>query len=110
MLIAMVFLFFCSPAYGYHGKITLNQIKAKEYISQLQAGADPDSLTRPHLRRDKNNKMKQSRREIQKAMDDAEALARAGKYQLIKEPEFKYNGIPEDKYRAMRNEKQNSNY
>jgi len=99
MVAGILLQFLCSPVYsGYQGKITQNQIRAKEYIAQLQAGEDPDNLTRPQLRRDKKTKMKRSVREINKAMDEAEAFARAGKYYLIKEPEFTVNGIPEEKY------------
>jgi hypothetical protein len=94
----IVLQFLCSPVYsGYQGKITRNQIRAKEYIGQLKAGANPNTLERPQLRRDKKTKMKRSRREIIGAMDEAEALARAGNHNLIKEPEFTINGAPEDK-------------
>jgi hypothetical protein len=106
MLAGIILHFLCSPVYGgYQVKITRNQLKAKEYISQLQAGANPDSLTRPQLRRDKHSKMKRSRREILKAMDEAEALARAGKHPLIEEPEFVHNGVSEEKHRALQNDK-----
>lgn len=98
MLAGIVLQFLCSPVYsGYLGKITQNQIRAKEYIAQLKAGADPNRLERPQLRRDKKTKMKRSRREIIAAMDESEALARGGKRNLIKEPEFTINGEPEDK-------------
>lgn len=98
MVAGIVLQFLCSPVYsGYLGKITQNQIRAKEYIAELRAGADPNRLERPQLRRDKRTKMKRSNREIIAAMDEAEALARAGKRNLIKEPEFKINGEPEDK-------------
>ena len=103
MVAGIVLQFLCSPVYGgYEAKITQNQIRAKEYIAQLQTCADPNTLTRPQLRRDKKTKMKRSVREINKAMDEAEALARAGECYLIKEPEFTVNGIPEEEYKKMR--------
>ena len=99
MVTGILLQFLCSPLYGgYEGKITQNQIRAKEYIARLQACEDPNNLTRPQLRRDKKTKMKRSRREIIEAMDEAEALARDGKCHLIKEPQFTVNGIPEEKY------------
>jgi hypothetical protein len=100
MMAGLILQFLCSPVHaGYQGKITQNQIRAKEYIAQLQAGANPNTLERPQLRRDKKTKMKRSRREIIAAMDEAEALARVGKQRLIKEPKFTINGIPEEKYK-----------
>jgi hypothetical protein len=100
LLVAGILLqFLCSPLYaGYEGKITRNQIRAREYIAQLQNCADPNKLERPQLRRDKRTKMKRSVREINKAMDEAEALARAGKCKLIKQPMFTVNGVPEAQY------------
>ena len=99
LITGIVLQFLSFPLYaGYLGKITQNQIRAKEYIEQLQNCTPPDELTRPTLRRDKNSKMKRSVREINKAMDEAETLAQAGKCNLIKQPEFTINGIPEERY------------
>ncbi len=96
MVAAIVFQLLASPVYGASKAIiTRNQLKAIEYITQLKAGADPNSLTRPQLRRHNKWKVKQSRREINKAMDEAEALARAGKHHLIQKPEFVYKGLSE---------------
>ena len=74
-------------------KITNNQLKAKEYIAQLRAGAKPENLTRPHLRRSDKYKSKQSNKEIREAMTRAEDLARAGKSNLIQEPVFRIPGL-----------------
>lgn len=49
--------------------------------------------------------MKRSRREILKAMDEAETLARAGKHHLIKEPEFVYKGVSEEYFRSLQDER-----
>lgn len=96
----IIFQFLCLPLYaGYEGKITQNQIRAKEYIAQLQTCVNPDKLTRPQLRRDKHTKMKRSVREINAAMDEAEGLARAGKCKFIQEPVFTVNGVPEEQYK-----------
>lgn len=93
-----IFLFLFSPVYGgWKEIVSNNQLKATEYINQLKTGADPNSLTRPNLRRQNHYKAKQSYREVSKAMDDAEALARAGKADLIKDPEFVYMSASEEK-------------
>jgi len=85
------------PSYaGWKDKIVENQTKAINYISALQAGEDPDKLERPILRRDKKTKVNLANREIRKAMDEAEKLARAGKHQLIKLPEFKNEPVSEE--------------
>lgn len=84
------------PAYaGWKAKVTKNQEVASAYIMQLKSGKDPDKLIRPHLRRSDKYKAKQSQKEIKKAMDEAEAQARAGKHKLIKEPEFTIKGLSE---------------
>lgn len=98
IVMGIIFGFLSSPAYGgWKETVTNNQVKATEYINQLKTGADPNSLTRPNLRRKNHYKAKQSYREIGKAMDEAEALARAGKAKLIKEPEFVIKGVSEEK-------------
>jgi hypothetical protein len=96
--IGIILNFLSSPVQGgWKQTVTNNQLKATEYINQLKTGADPNSLTRPTLRRKNNFRAKRSQQEINKAMDDAEALARAGKPDLIKVPEFAYKGVSEDK-------------
>lgn len=106
VVFGVIFQFLSSPVYAnWKEKITNNQLKAKEYISQLKAGANPDSLTRPHLRRVDKYKVKQSNKEIKKAMDEAEALARAGKHDLIMEPEFAIQGISEERAKELQNKK-----
>jgi len=70
-------------------KIMTNQLKGQEYIFQLKDGANPDILERPRLRLSGNYKAKKERREMYKAMDEAEALARQGKRNLIQLPNEK---------------------
>ena len=98
----IVLQFLSSTVYGgFKETITQNQVKAAEYITQLKAGADPDTLTRPQLRRNqKDFKAKQSVKEINKAMDEAESLARDGKHDLIQKPDFNYEGVSEGEPRT----------
>jgi len=96
--IGIIFNFLTLPVHaGWKETVTNNQMKATEYITQLKDGANPDSLTRPTLRRKNHFKAKRSYREVNEAMDDAEALARAGKADQIEEPEFVYKGVSEKK-------------
>ena len=102
LVAGIVFQFMVSPVYGSNKYIiTMNQLRANEYISQLKAGVDPKSLTRPYLRSHHNYKVKRSRREIRKALDIAEALSRAGKYHLIQEPEYVFKGMSEESTKAL---------
>jgi len=102
LLAGIVLLFLITPVYGgWKEVVTKNQIKATEYISQLKSGADPDSLTRPKLKRGNKAKSKKSHREILKAMDEAETLARSGKHDLIEKPEFFYKGVSEKKAKTL---------
>ena len=96
--IGIIFNFLTLPVHaGWKETVTNNQVKAIEYITQLKDGADPDSHTRPTLTRENRFKAKRSVQEINQAMDDAEALARAGKAELLQEPEFVYKGVSEKK-------------
>jgi len=94
ILLAILFIQFLSvPVFANSKKwIVRNQEKARIYITQLKNGADPDRLQQPHLRRHNKWKVKQSRKEIKRAMDRAEALARAGKQHLITIPDYVFNG------------------
>jgi len=48
MVMEIVFQFLSSSVYGGTRNIIIkNQLKAQEYITQIKAGADPNSLTRP---------------------------------------------------------------
>ncbi|MFT5701349.1 MAG: hypothetical protein ACI8ZB_004240 [Desulforhopalus sp.] len=89
LLIIPFMLLFGSSVYGgWKQIIARNQIKGTEYIVQLQKGANPDKIARPSLRRGQKAKARVANREIVEAMDQAEKLARSGKYKLIKTPEF----------------------
>ncbi len=97
IIVGLCILFLTSPALaGWKSKVTQNQLKATKYITQLKNGVDPDTITRPQLRRDKNWKAKQSQKEIIAVMTQAEKLARDGKRGLIKKPVFKFNGLSEN--------------
>lgn len=86
-----------SPAFGFwKEKVTRNQVNVIEYVAKLQDGADPDTLERPGLRRDDNYKAKQSVKELRTIMDEAEKLARDGKYKEIKDPVFSIRGMSDE--------------
>lgn len=89
LIIPIVLLFGSSVYGGWKNKVALNQVKAAEYIMKLQKGVNPSKLERPTLRRGTKAKANAANREIREAMDEAEKLARAGKYRLIKTPQFK---------------------
>ena len=69
------------------GRGDSNARNVAEYISQLKAGANPDTLKRPQVRHLKGFRGKRFNTQLKKAMDDAEALARAGKQEKIVEIE-----------------------
>ena len=89
LVIAIVLIFGSSVYGGWKNKVVINQVKAAEYITKLQNGANPNKLSRPSIRRGDNAKSKAANREIREEMDHAEKLARAGKQHLIEPPEFK---------------------
>jgi hypothetical protein len=96
LLTALFIQFLSVPAFANSNPwIVQNQEKARIFITQLRNGADPDRLKRPHLRRHNKWKVKQSRKEIKRAMDRAEALARAGKQHLITIPDYVFAGSSE---------------
>jgi len=68
---------------AYAGKADSNARQAADYISQLRAGANPNTLKRPQLRHLRGYSARQLNNHLTKAMDDAEALARAGKQDRI---------------------------
>lgn len=89
MLIIPVVLLFGSSVYGgWKQKVARNQIKATEYITVLQKGADPDKIARPSIRRDQKPRAKAANREVKEAMERAEKLARAGMHRRIENPVF----------------------
>lgn len=108
---SILLLVVASTAFGgWKADVTTNQLRAKQYIAKLKAGEYPDSLTRPRLKRNKTWKSKQSRKEILEAMNEAEALARAGKPHLIEEPVFQYNGLTDEKDTELQGGEQKSRY
>lgn len=109
LAVAAAVLILAAPLYAaWKEKVTRNQLKAREYIQKLMDGADPAEVQRPHLRYDDNFEAKRSLKEVVRAMDEAEELARAGKHQLIEQPEFHYKGIPEERYEELQREKKSS--
>lgn len=105
LLILFVIFFASGPAFGWKNKIAENQFRAVEYITKLQNGANPDELTRPTIRHDKKARAKAANRELREAMDEAEKLARAGKYEQIKLPSFK-RVVSEENYQQIEKELQ----
>lgn len=94
--IGIVLQFLTPSAYaGWKNRSTINAEMATEYISQLKAGAQPGSINRPTLRHINNYKAKQQRKMFIQAMDEAEALARAGKRDQIREFEFTRGNLVE---------------
>jgi hypothetical protein len=97
IIAGLFILFLTSPAFaGWKSKVTQNQLKATQYIAQLKNGANPNTIKRPQLRRDKKWEAKQSHKEIIAIMIQAEELAKTGKQGLIKKPVFKFNGLSEE--------------
>ena len=96
IIIGIFALLLAVPAFaGWQSKVSQNQLKATKYIIQLKNGANPDTITRPQLRHDKNWKAKQSQKEIIEMMTRAEKLARDGRHNLIKKPVFKIKALSE---------------
>lgn len=89
LIISIVLLFGNSVYGGWKNKVVSNQVKAAEYIVQLQKGVNPAQLERPPIRRDEKPSAKAANREVKEAMDRAEKLARSGKYKSIESPSFK---------------------
>ena len=86
--IALVLHFLAPMAYaGWKNKVASNERRAAEYISLLKAGEEPGSIKRPIMRHISHYQAKQLQKKLIRAMDDAEALARAGKHYQIKELE-----------------------
>lgn len=98
----LLFHFTLVPAFAdWKTKIVNNQIKVMNYISQLQKGADPNNITRPTLRHDKKYKASLANKELREAMDEAEALARAGKHDQIKDPVFGTQLVSEERFKHL---------
>ncbi len=106
MMLGIVFHFMSSSAYvGTKDIIIKNELKEQEYLTQLKAGADPNRLKRPRLKRHHKWRVKRSARELRKVMDVAEVLVRTGKQHLIQEPEYIFEDMSEEKNNALRDSK-----
>ena len=103
LLILIFVVLLSNPAFGWKSKIVKNQFRAAEYIVKLQNGANPDTLARPSIRRDEKAVAKAANRELREAMDEAERLARQGKYKQIKSPSFR-RVVSEEKYLQIEKE------
>lgn len=100
-----LFLTFCTPAFaGWKEKIAENQMKAIQYITQLKEGANPDTISRPSLRRDDKYSAKKANSEIRDAMTEAENLARQGKNKSIKIPDFESRLLSDEGYTQLKNQ------
>lgn len=72
---------------GWQSDIATNQTRATSYISELQVNRN---AKRPQLIVNNGWQSQRSLGEISAAMDQAEQLARAGRPDLIKVPQFQY--------------------
>ncbi len=68
---------------GWKSKVAGNERRATEYISLLKAGEEPGSIKRPFMRHINRYQAKQQQKRLNQAMDDAEALALAGRHDEI---------------------------
>lgn len=94
LIIGMVLQSTSLPAHAWwKAKVAINEKNAAEYIEKLKSGADPNSVVRPTMRFIKKIQAKNEQKRFFKAMDEAEALARAGKHEEIKELELKYQDL-----------------
>lgn len=99
LLLFSLFFTICTPASaGWKEKIAENQMKALQYISQLKEGANPDTISRPIMRRDDKYSAKKANSEIRDAMTEAENLARQGKNKSIKIPDFETKLLTDEGY------------
>lgn len=73
---------------GWQSDITQNQIAATSYINALRAGGSPQ---RPGMISGGGWQSENARAEINAAMNDAEYLAKRGRYDLIETPRFSFN-------------------
>ena len=91
LAVGMVLQFLSLPAHAFwKDKVAINERNAAEYIDKLKSGANPNSVRRPTMRFIEDFPAKKEQKRFHKAMDEAEALARAGKPELIKDLELKY--------------------
>jgi hypothetical protein len=85
------------PAHAYwKHKVAVNERNAAEYIMRLQSGGDPEKVERPTMRFINHYQAMQEQDRLNNAMDEAEALAREGKPELIQDLELKYQNLEKD--------------
>lgn len=94
-----------SPVYGgWKEKMTRNQIKAANYILKLKAGADPDKLPPPTIRRDGKARSSAATREVREAIEKAQEYARSGRHDRITTPRFEHKLVSDQRYIEIRKE------
>jgi hypothetical protein len=94
ILVGIVLQFLVPSAYaGWKNRVAANEQQAAEYISQLEAGAPPGSIERPILRHIDRYQAKQEKKRFDQAMDEAEALARAGRRDQIRALELEWDDL-----------------
>ena len=108
LIIPIVLLLGSSVYGGWKNKVVSNQVKAAEYIINLQKGVHPGKLKRPTIRRDEKASAKAANREVKEAMDRAEQLARSGKHQFIETPQFKAV-VPDEAYEQAEKKNKKNN-
>ena len=97
LIIGTILLVSILPAHAYwKHKVAVNERMAEEYIEKLQAGADPKEVERPTMRFISHYQAMQEQDRLINAMDEAEALAKEGKHELIPEIELKFQNLEKD--------------
>lgn len=97
LLTGMVFQMLSLPAHAFwKHKVAVNERNAAEYIEKLQGGADPGRIERPEMRFISHYQAMQEQDRFINAMDEAEALAREGKHELIPDLELNFQSLRKD--------------
>lgn len=82
----IVFQFLSGTAAAWEEGTATNQTRAYEYILQLKTSDDPGGIERPVLKRARTWQAKKARRQLIKAMNQAEQLADTGQRDRIELP------------------------
>ena len=94
LMIGIILQLSSLPAHAWwKAKVAINEKNAAEYIEKLKSGEDPNRVKRPTMRFIDKYQAKQEQKKFKKAMDEAEALARTGRPEEIKELELKYQDL-----------------
>ena len=100
----LVLVLSSSACAGWKDKIVKNQFKAVGYIEKLKAGADPDEISRPHMRYDEMSEANAANDEIRKFISEAENYARQGRHERIAIPIFSHRLVSEEYRQKLKRE------